>query len=117
MEVLAQHLHDLAHRPSPIASMSLLPARQPVALQDFIYPVLIADRNLQALNALMELEDWLEDTPVPGALPAIRQSIRSLRQTIVYISLVKLQRPAALQRALNAECVRHGRAPLVDLDW
>lgn len=61
MEVLVQHLRDLAHRPSPIASMSLLPARQPVALQDFIYPVLIADRNLQAandtLNALMELED------------------------------------------------------------
>ena len=74
----------------PYRLLSLLPARQPVALQDFIYPVLIADRNLQAandtLNALMELEDWLEDTPVPGACqPFVSRFVPSDRQSSTFL--------------------------------
>ena len=81
----------------------------------------MADHHLQianeTLNQLLDLEDWLEDTPAPAALWALRQSIHALLRTIFYISFIKLQKLTELQRALNEYVTNVGRAPLVDLDW
>lgn len=101
--------------------MALVPVFQRQSLQDLLHTVLMADRHLQAanesLNALLDLVDWLEDTPAPSALFTLRQSIQALGRTIFYISVVKIQKLVELQRALNVYMLHQHRAPLVDLDW
>lgn len=101
--------------------MTLVPCFRDRSLQTVLHPLLMADRNLhlanETLNQLLDLEDWLEDTPAPGALWSVRRSIDGLRRTIFYISVFKLQKLTELQRALNEYVTIVGRAPLVDLDW
>ena len=102
--------------------MALVPVPEPPqSLQNLLLPVLFADRHLNdAQNALYELlhvQDFIDAIPLPRASQQISIAIDRLQRVIVALEIYKLDRMAALQRALNSHHQRFGFAPMVDLDW
>ena len=53
------------------------------SLQQLLHPILVADRQIQdlyhCLDALIDVEDFLEERDAPAALAPVRQTIRFLR--------------------------------------
>ena len=101
--------------------MALVPVLEPQSLQAFLLPVFLADRHLlaarDALDELHHVQDFLEDVPIPRALQQISVAIDRLQRVIIALEIYKIERMAALQRALNLHYQRFGLAPLVDLNW
>ena len=102
------------------SSMALVPFIADHSLQEMLWQLMLADRNLhvanEVLNTLLEIEEYLEDCAAPVALATLRSTITCHRRTIYQLAIWKLQKLMECQRALNEHFVRYHRAPLVDLE-
>ena len=102
------------------SSMALVPFIADHSLQEMLWQLMLADRNLhvanEVLNTLLEIEEYLEDCAAPAALATLRSTITCHRRTIYQLAIWKLQKLMECQRALNEHFVRYHRAPLVDLE-
>ena len=89
-------------------------------LHALLSPLLYLDRELQhALyleNSLRELEDQLDDAPVPHCLPLLQICIQSIQTMVREMRIYRLLLLFRLQRALTLSGHQFGRAPLIDLE-
>ena len=102
------------------SSMALVPFIADHSLQEMLWQLMLADRNLhvanEVLNTLLEIEEYLEDCAAPAALATLRSTITCHRRTIYQLAIWKLQKLMECQRALNEYFLCYHRAPLVDLE-
>ena len=102
------------------SSMALVPFIADHSLQEMLWQLMLADRNLhvanEVLNTLLEIEEYLEDCAAPVALATLRSTITCHRRTIYQLAIWKLQKLMECQRALNEHFLCYHRAPLVDLE-
>ena len=101
--------------------MSLVPVA-PVSnsLQIMLYPILLADRHLQelyqALDQIIEVEDYLEHANNPIALATLRLTIRYLWRAIRDLSVHRLLLIAEFHRELRAHVHHFQQVPPMDLE-
>ena len=89
-------------------------------LQAVLRPLFLLDRQLQHATelciSLKDLQDLLEDDPVPRCLPMIQFCIQTLERMINEMTVYRLILLYRLQRTLTLVLQRHARTPLIDLE-
>ena len=88
------------------------------SLQEFLHPIIRADRHLTILReCLCQMVDSTDDLDGQGAMDSLQAAIRHLERTIHLVKINRLLHLVTLQRHLHLQFRHHGLVPPIDWEF